>query len=101
MKICCRYGFIDQMGVPVFHLDAADHFLSCLAGEAGPEKKRKIIGIFDAEAAKLKNAHWLAQGTIYPDVIESAASKTGGAHVIKSHQTSAAGQGLNTSEMRA
>src|SRR5690606_19198457 len=55
-----------------------------------PEQKRKIIGntfidIFDAEAAKLQNANWLAQGTIYPDVIESAASKTGKAHVIKSH----------------
>jgi len=78
------------MGVRVLRVDAEDHFLSRLAGEADPEKKRKIIGntfidIFDAEAAKLKNAHWLAQGTIYPDVIESAASKTGGAHVIKSH----------------
>src|SRR5690606_37295308 len=67
-----------------------DVFLSRLAGEADPEKKRKIIGnafidIFEAEAAKLKDAQWLAQGTIYPDVIESAASKTGKAHVIKSH----------------
>ena len=82
--------FADHMGVRVIRVDAEDHFLSRLAGEADPEKKRKIIGntfidIFDAEAAKLKNAHWLAQGTIYPDVIESAASKTGGAHVIKSH----------------
>ncbi|MGB1922941.1 MAG: glutamine-hydrolyzing GMP synthase, partial [Alcanivorax sp.] len=82
--------FADHMGVRVIRVDAEDHFLSRLAGEADPEKKRKIIGntfidIFDAEAAKLKNANWLAQGTIYPDVIESAASKTGGAHVIKSH----------------
>ncbi|ASK33209.1 GMP synthase (glutamine-hydrolyzing) (plasmid) [Alcanivorax sp. N3-2A] len=82
--------FAEHMGVRVIRVDAEDHFLSRLAGEADPEKKRKIIGntfidIFDAEAGKLKNAHWLAQGTIYPDVIESAASKTGGAHVIKSH----------------
>ena len=64
--------------------------LGKLAGEADPELKRKIIGntfidIFDEEAGKLENANWLAQGTIYPDVIESAASKTGKAHVIKSH----------------
>ncbi len=82
--------FADNMGVKVIRVDAEDNFLGKLAGEADPEKKRKIIGntfidIFDEEAGKLKNANWLAQGTIYPDVIESAASKTGGAHVIKSH----------------
>ena len=82
--------FADNMGVKVIRVDAEDNFLGKLAGEADPEKKRKIIGntfidIFDEEAGKLKNANWLAQGTIYPDVIESAASKTGKAHVIKSH----------------
>lgn len=65
-------------------------FLSALAGVTEPEKKRKIIGnlfveVFEEEAAKLKNAKWLAQGTIYPDVIESAAVKSGKAHLIKSH----------------
>jgi len=64
--------------------------LSKLVGEADPEKKRKIIGntfidVFDVEATTLKDVNWLAQGTIYPDVIESAAAKTGKAHVIKSH----------------
>ena len=82
--------FADNMGVKVIRVDAEDNFLGKLAGEADPEKKRKIIGntfidIFDDQASKLKNANWLAQGTIYPDVIESAASKTGKAHVIKSH----------------
>ena len=60
------------------------------AAEADPEAKRKIIGrvfieVFDEEAAKLEDVSWLAQGTIYPDVIESAGAKTGKAHVIKSH----------------
>ncbi|MDH3642501.1 MAG: glutamine-hydrolyzing GMP synthase, partial [Gammaproteobacteria bacterium] len=69
---------------------AADEFISGLAGEQDPEAKRKIIGasfieIFDREAHKISNVTWLAQGTIYPDVIESAASKYGKAHVIKSH----------------
>ncbi len=64
--------------------------MCALAGEVDPEKKRKIIGhefieVFDAESAKLKGIKWLAQGTIYPDVIESAGSKTGKAKVIKSH----------------
>ena len=82
--------FALNMGVKVIRVDAEDVFLSKLAGIDDPEQKRKIIGntfidIFDAEAAKLENANWLAQGTIYPDVIESAASKTGKAHVIKSH----------------
>lgn len=82
--------FAKNMGVKVIRADAEDLFLGKLQGENDPEKKRKIIGntfieIFDEEAAKLKDVNWLAQGTIYPDVIESAASKTGKAHVIKSH----------------
>jgi GMP synthase (glutamine-hydrolysing) len=82
--------FAKNMGVKVIRADAADLFLGKLVGEADPEKKRKIIGntfieIFDQEASKIKDVNWLAQGTIYPDVIESAAGKTGKAHVIKSH----------------
>jgi GMP synthase (glutamine-hydrolysing) len=82
--------FADNMGVKVIRVDAEDLFLGKLAGEDDPEKKRKIIGntfieIFDEESSKLNNIEFLAQGTIYPDVIESAASKTGKAHVIKSH----------------
>ncbi|MFT2112267.1 glutamine-hydrolyzing GMP synthase [Marinomonas sp. 2405UD68-3] len=82
--------FAENMGVKVIRVDAEDLFLGCLKGEADPEKKRKIIGntfieIFDEESSKLNEVEFLAQGTIYPDVIESAASKTGKAHVIKSH----------------
>jgi GMP synthase (glutamine-hydrolysing) len=82
--------FAEHMGVRVIRVDAEQRFLSQLAGEADPEKKRKIIGrvfieVFDEEAAKLSSVKWLAQGTIYPDVIESAGAKTGKAHVIKSH----------------
>lgn len=82
--------FAQHMGVKVIRVNAEERFLSALAGETDPEKKRKIIGrlfveIFDEESQKLSNAKWLAQGTIYPDVIESAGSKTGKAHVIKSH----------------
>ncbi len=82
--------FAKHMGVKVIRVDAEDRFLDALKGETDPEKKRKIIGnlfveIFDEESEKLSNAKWLAQGTIYPDVIESAGSKTGKAHVIKSH----------------
>ncbi|MCF7495760.1 MULTISPECIES: glutamine-hydrolyzing GMP synthase [Vibrio] len=82
--------FGDKFGLNIIKVDAEDRFLNALEGEAEPEAKRKIIGhvfvdIFDEESKKLKNAKWLAQGTIYPDVIESAASKTGKAHVIKSH----------------
>ena len=82
--------FGDKFGLNIIKVDAEDRFLDALEGEAEPEAKRKIIGhvfvdIFDEESKKLKNAKWLAQGTIYPDVIESAASKTGKAHVIKSH----------------
>jgi len=82
--------FAEHMGVRVIRVDAEQRFLDALAGEADPEKKRKIIGrvfveVFDEEASKLEGVRWLAQGTIYPDVIESAGSKTGKAHVIKSH----------------
>jgi len=82
--------FAEHMGVRVIRVDAEQRFLTALAGEADPEKKRKIIGrvfveVFDAEATRLEGVKWLAQGTIYPDVIESAGSKTGKAHVIKSH----------------
>lgn len=82
--------FGDKFGLNIIHVNAEDRFLDRLAQENDPEKKRKIIGnvfveIFDEEASKLTNAKWLAQGTIYPDVIESAASATGKAHVIKSH----------------
>jgi GMP synthase (glutamine-hydrolysing) len=82
--------FARHMGVRVIRVDAEDRFLSGLAGENDPEAKRKIIGgifveIFEEQANLRKNAAWLAQGTIYPDVIESAGSKTGKAHVIKSH----------------
>jgi len=80
----------EHMGVRVIRVDAADRFYAALAGVADPEAKRKIIGrtfveVFDEEAHKLEGVKWLAQGTIYPDVIESAGSKTGKAHVIKSH----------------
>lgn len=82
--------FAENMGVKVIRVNAEARYLAALEGETDPEKKRKIIGnlfveIFDEEAAKLTSAKWLAQGTIYPDVIESAGSKTGKAHVIKSH----------------
>jgi GMP synthase (glutamine-hydrolysing) len=82
--------FAKNMGVKVIRVDAEELFLGNMAGESDPEKKRKIIGstfidIFDEEANKLKDVNWLAQGTIYPDVIESAAGKTGKAHMIKSH----------------
>jgi GMP synthase (glutamine-hydrolysing) len=82
--------FAEHMGVRVIRVDAEARFLEALRGVADPEQKRKVIGglfvqIFDEEAGKLSQAKWLAQGTIYPDVIESAGSKTGKAHVIKSH----------------
>jgi len=74
----------------VIRVNAEARFLDALKGEADPERKRKIIGrlfveVFEEEAAKLPGIRWLAQGTIYPDVIESAGAKTGKAHVIKSH----------------
>lgn len=82
--------FTDHLGVRVDHVDAADRFLAHLAGVDDPEAKRKVIGrefvhIFQEEAEKMPKAKWLAQGTIYPDVIESAGSKTKKAHTIKSH----------------
>ena len=82
--------FADNMGVSVIRVNAEERFLNALAGVSDPEAKRKVIGnlfieVFEEEAAKLPNAKWLAQGTIYPDVIESAASTTGSAHLIKSH----------------
>ena len=99
--------FAEHMGVRVIRVDAEERFLSALEGVADPEEKRRIIGnlfieVFEEEAGKLENAksrdgqvaresgqaggpQWLAQGTIYPDVIESAGAKSGKAHVIKSH----------------
>lgn len=82
--------FGKHMGVKVIRVDAEREFLDKLKGIEDPEQKRKIIGntfidIFEREAGKIEGANWLAQGTIYPDVIESAGSKHGKAHVIKSH----------------
>ena len=82
--------FAESLGIRVIRADAEEKFLGKLAGVEDPEAKRKIIGntfieVFDEEAMKLGEVKWLAQGTIYPDVIESAGSKTGKAHVIKSH----------------
>jgi GMP synthase (glutamine-hydrolysing) len=82
--------FAENLGVEVIRVDAEDRFLNALAGENDPERKRKIIGnlfveIFEEESNRIEDARWLAQGTIYPDVIESAGAKTGKAHNIKSH----------------
>jgi GMP synthase (glutamine-hydrolysing) len=82
--------FARHMGVKVIHVNAKDRFMSALKGVSDPEQKRKIIGrefvnVFEQESAKLANAKWLAQGTIYPDVIESAGAKTKKATTIKSH----------------
>jgi GMP synthase (glutamine-hydrolysing) len=82
--------FARNLGVKVIHVDATKQFMGHLQGVSDPEQKRKIIGrefveVFQAEAQKLPNARWLAQGTIYPDVIESAGAKTKKAHAIKSH----------------
>jgi GMP synthase (glutamine-hydrolysing) len=82
--------FSRNLGVKVIHVDATEQFMGHLKGVSDPEAKRKIIGrefveVFQAEAQKLPKAKWLAQGTIYPDVIESAGAKTGKAHTIKSH----------------
>lgn len=79
-----------HFGIRIVRIDAEERFLDKLAGVADPEEKRRIIGnefiaIFDEEAAKIGDARYLAQGTIYPDVIESAGGSKGGAHVIKSH----------------
>jgi GMP synthase (glutamine-hydrolysing) len=82
--------FARHLGVQVDKVDASARFMDALAGVIDPEQKRKIIGrefvhVFQEEAAKLPRAKWLAQGTIYPDVIESAGAKTKKAHTIKSH----------------
>ncbi len=82
--------FTQHMGVKVIRVNAEQRYLEKLKGITDPEQKRKIIGnlfieIFEEESAKLKKAKWLAQGTIYPDVIESAGAVTGKAHLIKSH----------------
>ena len=79
-----------HMGINVIHVNAEQRFLTALEGVEDPEEKRKVIGrlfieVFEEEAARIKDVHWLAQGTIYPDVIESAGAATGKAHVIKSH----------------
>ena len=83
-------AFAKNLGVKVIHVDASAEFMGKLAGVSDPEAKRKIIGkefvgVFQRESAKLPQAKWLAQGTIYPDVIESAGAKTGKAKTIKSH----------------
>jgi GMP synthase (glutamine-hydrolysing) len=82
--------FDSHMGINLICVDAESRFLSALVGVDDPEEKRKIIGrefikVFEEESEKLEGIKWLAQGTIYPDVIESAGAKTGKAHVIKSH----------------
>ncbi len=82
--------FAENMGVKIIHVDATAQFMGKLDGVSDPEAKRKIIGrefieVFQRESAKIKNAKWLAQGTIYPDVIESAGAKTKKAQTIKSH----------------
>ncbi len=82
--------FAKNLGVKVIHVDASAEFMKHLVGITDPEQKRKIIGrefvvVFQHEAAKLPQAKWLAQGTIYPDVIESASAKSKKAHTIKSH----------------
>ena len=85
-----RETFEKNMGLRLVVVDAVDRFMTALAGVTDPEQKRKIIGrefveVFQEEAAKISNAKWLAQGTIYPDVIESAGAKTKKAKTIKSH----------------
>ena len=82
--------FAKHMGIRVIRVDAEERFLTALYGVADPEQKRMIIGnqfvkVFEEQAAGLRNVKWLAQGSIYPDVIESAGAKTGKAHVIKTH----------------
>ena len=82
--------FVDALGVQVIRVNAEQRFLAALEGQSDPEAKRKIIGglfieVFEQQARKLRDTRFLAQGTIYPDVIESAGTRTGKAHVIKSH----------------
>ncbi|MFP4131590.1 MAG: glutamine-hydrolyzing GMP synthase, partial [Thiohalospira sp.] len=85
-----RATFAEHLGVRVVYVDAEGRFMEVLAGVEDPEAKRKAIGntfieVFDEEAGKIRGVQWLAQGTIYPDVIESAGARTGKAQVIKSH----------------
>ena len=85
-----RATFAEHQNMRLIQVDARERFLTALAGVADPEEKRKIIGrefihVFQEQAEQLPNVRWLAQGTIYPDVIESAAAATGKAHLIKSH----------------
>ena len=80
----------EHMGVHIIHLEESSRFLSALTGVIDPEEKRKIIGrefiaVFESAAKRLPKVSWLAQGTIYPDVIESAGTASGKGHVIKSH----------------
>ena len=80
----------DNLGIRVVQVDASERFLGALAGVTDPERKRKVIGelfirVFEEEAAKLGDIHWLGQGTIYPDVIESAIAISGRSRTIKSH----------------
>jgi GMP synthase (glutamine-hydrolysing) len=82
--------FADHLGVRVVRVDAEERFLGALAAVVDPEEKRKIIGrifveVFDEQAHEIPGVQFLAQGTIYPDVIESAGGSAGKAHVIKSH----------------
>jgi GMP synthase (glutamine-hydrolysing) len=82
--------FAQSLGVHVIRVDAEQRFLQALAGQSDPETKRKIIGrlfieVFEEQARKLSDVRFLAQGTIYPDVIESGGARTGKAHIIKSH----------------
>jgi len=85
-----RETFAQHLGVNLIFVDASERFYNALKGQDDPEQKRKVIGnmfveVFEEEAEKLQGTRWLAQGTIYPDVVESAATKFGNAHVIKSH----------------
>ena len=82
--------FAQHLGIRVIRVEASDRFFAALEGEEDPERKRKTIGrlfidLFEEESGKIDGVKWLAQGTIYPDVIESAGARTGKAHVIKSH----------------
>ncbi|MFZ0267389.1 glutamine-hydrolyzing GMP synthase [Caulobacter sp.] len=82
--------FRDHYNIPLIHVDAGAEFLGALAEVSDPETKRKIIGgkfidIFDREAAKIDGADFLAQGTLYPDVVESVSARGGPSAVIKSH----------------
>ena len=82
--------FKDHYNIPLIHVDASKEFLGALAGVSDPETKRKTIGklfidVFDREAAKIDGATFLAQGTLYPDVVESVSARGGPSAVIKSH----------------